>query len=223
MTSYPFRKIGFVAIALVMGVIWPRFGSAQANPKTFPLIVMVSDDVCGLAPVWPDPSLICSDGENPYVDQAEGRSTPDVYSTRGGSVEMDLNGSTRTLRLIFTEGVSPDPVRPKSSSSPVLLRTLARSDIGGVTQLPRGAEADFSMSIFWTAIGVDNKTHSYAIDLDRQSGSGIHVVAAADGNSWTITPIGPARVSVHLKSGKTGYWNVIGDYSITFTLVATRL
>jgi hypothetical protein len=205
-----------------MGTVWPGLGSAQTNPKTFPLVVTVSDDACELTPVWPQPSLICSDGQGPYVDQEEGRSTPDVYSTRGGSVEMELNGSTRTLRLFFSEGVSTDPVRPQSSSPPVLLRTLIRSDIGGVTQLPPGAEADFSLSMYWTALGADNKTHTYALGLERQHGSGIHVVASDDGNRWTMTPIGPASVSVHIKSGKTGYWTPLGEYPMTFTLVASR-
>ena len=219
MMSCPFRRMCLVAIALVIGVAWPQFGSAQATSKTFPLSVAVVDDACGVAPA---PSRICSDDNGPYVDQQEGRSTPDVYSTRSGSIEMDLNGSSRTLCLVFTDGVTVDPARPQNGCPAVLLRTLTRADIGGVTRLLPGTADTFSLALYWTGIGADNKPHSYSIELNRQDGSGIHAVASADGNSWTITPSGPARVSVHVKSGKTGYWTPIADYGIDFTLVATR-
>jgi hypothetical protein len=219
MTSYPFSRVCLVVVALVIGIAWPRFGLAQT--KTFPLVVTVADDACGSVPA---PSRICSDGRGPYVDQEEGRSTPDVYSNRAASVEMDLSGSTRTLCLVFEEGVTVDPTRPTTNCSSVLLRTLARSDIGGVTRLAPGNQNDFSLHLYWTAAGADNKAHDYAIELEREDGSGIRVVASGDGNSWTITPIGPVRVYVHTKSGKTGYWTPIADYyGMTFTLVASRL
>jgi hypothetical protein len=52
-------------------------------------------------------------------------------------------------------------------------------------------------------MGAGNKTHDYAIDISRQYGSGVYVVASEDGNSWTIRS---SRVHAHIKSGTTGYW-----------------
>lgn len=163
------------------------------------------------------PIGVDSGGSGPYIDYRDpGGRTPSVYSN-GSNFVMDLRGSSRTLCLHFPTA-QLGSLEPAANCSPVQMNTLTTPDNGGISSLSCDTK-DFSMVIYFTAIGGDGKSHDYNLAFRRLDGSGITANEDCHG-MWTVTPLGLGRVSVYLK-GKAGGWVVVKDYDMPFRFVAT--
>jgi hypothetical protein len=214
------RRLSIAAFALVI-VIPP---SAFAQHGSFSLDVSFRD-----AAIPDPPDAIKSDGSQ-YVDYGDsGGRSPSVYAN--GNINIDLRGSSHTMQLRFDDGPvttygNPGLLLPRSGSYPTLLNSLTTATYGGITDLAPGTSNTFSIVIYWTGPGLDDKTHDYNVAFRQRYNSGVTASANNDATSWTIdsettTSNSVGRVSVYL-SGKGGGWSEIADYVLPFHFVATR-
>ena len=161
------------------------------------------------------------------VDRNEGR-VPSVYMNKSGQVIVDTRGSSSTVCFNFSDAraVVQPALAPRAGCYPVLLNTLITADTGTVGDLADGETRTYSMDIYWSGVGEDNRVHDYVLEFKRVLGSGIYATFAAGAsvseNRWTIEPIGTGQVSVY-RAGKGSGWSTVGTYGMPFHLTATRM